>query len=136
MYICVYVRGYLFVCVCVCVYVYIYVCIYIEIYKYYMCSYIYIYICVLNIPIFCAFGWETWLFNRKVGYRSDPDPKWFIPDPDPDPAKSSGSGRIRIRIHNTDEHYKFEWVRLFISRQVQSAYNSVRSSSWEINYII
>jgi len=30
-----------------------------------------------------------WLFNRKVGYRSDPDPKWFIPDPDP--AKSSGS---------------------------------------------
>ena len=33
MYICVYVRGYLFVCVCVCVYVYIYVCIYIDIYK-------------------------------------------------------------------------------------------------------
>ncbi len=43
-------------------------------------------------------------FNRKVGYRSDPDPKRFIPDPDP--AKSSGSDRIRIqiriRIHNTD----------------------------------
>ena len=34
---------------------------------------------------------KMWLFNRKVGYRSDPDPKWFIPDPDPDPAKSSGS---------------------------------------------
>jgi hypothetical protein len=32
---------------------------------------------------------KMWLFNRKVGYRSDPDPKWFIPDPDP--AKSSGS---------------------------------------------
>ncbi len=83
------------VCVCVCVYVYIYVCIYIDIYKYYMCSYIHIYIYVCQIfRFFVHLVEKMWLFNRKVGYRSDPDPKWFIPDPDPDPdpAKSSGSG--------------------------------------------
>jgi hypothetical protein len=61
-----------------------------------MCTYIY----VLNIPVFCAIWLKKCDFlTEKLGIKSDPDPKLFIPDPDPskipDPA-GSGSGSTTL----------------------------------------
>ena len=47
-------------------------------------------------------------------------------------SKSYWTAFYRNKMSTT----RCEWVRLFISWLVQSAYNSVRSRCWEINYII
>ncbi len=80
-----------------------------------MCTCIY----VLNIPVFCAIWLKKCDFlTEKLGIKSDPDPKLFIPDPDPDPSKSSGSGSTTLyvtpseRVHGVHlRHARVQQVR-------------------------
>ncbi len=91
---------------------------------------------MLNIPVFCAIWLKKCDFlTEKLGIRSDPDPKLFIPDPDPDPSKSSGSTTLykglsldggrsdfsKKNLHDTSFHKDLSHVPTFgrIHRAVQ-----------------
>ncbi len=122
MYICVYARGYLFVCVCVCLYVYVYVyvcmcvCVHIcvHLHRYiqilYVFIYLYIYVCAKYSDFLCIWLRKCDFLTEKLGIgririRNDLFRiRIRILQKDPDPQHCAG-----IQLTNKKDETVFNW---------------------------